>query len=80
LKQDVVESSLARLREMEKGIADKMVESIPDAWEVSSESRKAWKELICARADYVAENFNSWLDKTAPWFGANKDSKGDNNG
>lgn len=76
LSQEMVENSLARLREMETDIADKILKTIPDEWEVSSDTRNAWSTLICTRANYVADNFSSWLDKVAPWFGA----QGDNNG
>lgn len=76
LSQEVVENSIVRLQEMEADIADKILNTIPDEWEVSSDTRNAWSTLICTRANYVAENISSWLDKVAPWFGA----QGDNNG
>jgi len=69
LRQSTIEDCASRLREMNRGIADAIIESVPREWEVSQESRDAWSELICRRAAFVADNFSIWIDKVAPWFG-----------
>jgi len=58
-----------RLREMEAATADAMIATVPAEWEVSRDAREAWSELICRRAGYVADNFETWINDEVPWFG-----------
>jgi hypothetical protein len=69
LRQSTIEDCASRLREMDSSTADAMIQSVPHEWEVSPESRNAWRELICRRATFVADNISNWIEKTAPWFG-----------
>jgi len=58
-----------RLREMDAATADAMIATAPAEWEVSRKAREAWSELICRRAGYVADNFETWINDEVPWFG-----------
>ena len=70
LREDIVAASAARLRQMDAATADAMVGSVPKEWEVSPEARGAWGDLICRRADFVADNVGKWIEAAAPWFGS----------
>ena len=70
LREDIMTACAARLREMDAATADAMIETVPKHWEVSNEARKAWSDLICRRAGFVADNVQQWIEKAAPWFGA----------
>ena len=69
LRQDIIESCISRLRTMDLGTADEIIESIPKEWDVTRASRRAWSELIYRRAGFVADNFGNWIEKVAPSFG-----------
>ena len=69
LRQSTIEDCASRLREIDAGTADEIIESVPREWDVSPESGKAWSELICRRATFVSNNFGNWIEKAAPWFG-----------
>lgn len=70
LREDIIIQCVTRLREMDAATADAMIATVPAAWQVSTEARKAWSELICGRAEFVAANIQEWIDMIAPWFGA----------
>ena len=70
LREDIIASCVARLREMDAATADAMIATVPVEWEVSKEARKAWSELIYRRASIVADYVHVWINKAAPWFGA----------
>lgn len=62
-----------RLREMHPAISDAMIATVPQEWQVSDDTRSAWSELICRRAAYVADNFETQINKQVPWFGEQED-------
>jgi hypothetical protein len=70
LKEGTMESCASRLREMDAEIAGAMIETVPQEWDVSEETRRAWAELIYRRAAFVADNFQSWIERELPWFRA----------
>lgn len=70
LRQGIITSSAARLREMDAVTARAIVETVPREWEVTPEARTAWSELIYRRAGFVADNVVDWIDTAAPFFGA----------
>jgi hypothetical protein len=69
LQQNIIEECAARLREMDATTADAMIATVPADWELFAEARGAWSELICRRADFVADNVQDWIETVAPWFG-----------
>ncbi len=69
LRQSTIDDCASRLREMDKSTADAVIESVPGEWDVSTETRNAWSELICRRAPFVADNICNSIEKAAPWFG-----------
>jgi hypothetical protein len=73
LRQNTIEECCVQLREMNKGIATAIVGTVPHEWDVSSCVRHAWIELIHRRAGFVADNVDTWIEKAAPWFGAEGD-------
>ena len=56
VRQEHVECAIARLRELKEDRVAQIVESVPREWEVDEKTRKAWKELVCRRAAFVAES------------------------
>lgn len=56
VRQEHAESAIARLRELREDRVREIVASVPKEWEVDEKTRNAWKELICRRAAFVAEN------------------------
>ena len=68
LRQDIIVDCATRLRQMDSATADAIVKTVPMEWDVPSEARKAWIDLIVGRAMYVAEHFESWIESVAPWF------------
>lgn len=62
-----------RLGDMEPAISDAMIATVPQEWEVSDETRRAWSELVCRRAAYVADNVETWVNDQYPWFGVQGD-------
>lgn len=73
LKQNTIVECCVRLRKMTDDIAAAMVRTVPREWEVSSDAKRAWIELIHRRASFVADNMETWIDSAAPWFGAEGD-------
>jgi len=71
LRENMIIDCAARLREMDEATADAIIATVPRQWEVSSETRKPWSELIYRRAGFVADNIRNWIDAIAPWFGTN---------
>ena len=69
LRQDTIEESCNRLQGMNDEVATAIVGTVPREWDVSSEVRQAWIELIHRRAHFVADNVETWIDKAVPWFG-----------
>lgn len=70
LRDDIIETCATRLREMDSATAAEIVRTIPKEWDVSSDACKAWTNLICSRAGFVADNIHVWIDQAVPWFGA----------
>jgi hypothetical protein len=69
LREDIISGCATRLREMDAEIAEAMVGTVPREWDVPSEARRAWSELIFRRAGFVADNVQKWIENIAPWFG-----------
>jgi hypothetical protein len=70
LREDTIEHCVSKLREMEPTLAQSIVETVPDEWDLPTQTRKAWIELICRRAGHVADNVRQRLEEIAPWFDA----------
>ncbi len=70
LREAIVLECAARVREMDGVTAEAIIATVPAEWEVSAEARRAWADLICRRAGFVADNVRQWIDKAAPWFKA----------
>ncbi|NLE36476.1 MAG: hypothetical protein GX621_00460 [Pirellulaceae bacterium] len=70
LREDMITVGATRLREMDAATANAIIATVPQQWKVSNEARKAWTNLICCRADFVADNIHDWINQAAPWFGA----------
>lgn len=73
LRQHTIGECCARLTEMNDQIADAIVSTVPREWDVSSEVRRTWSELIHRRAHFVADNVETWIEKAVPWFGAERE-------
>ena len=56
VRQDHAESAIARLSELQEDAVAQMIQSVPQEWEVDAKTRRAWRELICRRATFVAED------------------------
>jgi hypothetical protein len=69
LREDAIVDCAVRLREMTAAIAKDMIGTVPREWDVSSEARVAWADLIYRRASFVADYFAKWSESAAPWFG-----------
>ena len=70
LSESIIDSSASRLREMDAETAEAIIETVPKAWDVSEEARRAWAELIYRRAAFVADNIQTWIELELPWFGS----------
>jgi hypothetical protein len=57
----VVQATCDRLREMTADVAQEVVASVPEAWEVSAGARIALRDFIVQRAGFVADNMIDWL-------------------
>ena len=57
----VVLATCDRLREMTADVAQEVVASVPEAWEVSAGARIALRDFIVQRAGFVADNMIDWL-------------------
>jgi hypothetical protein len=68
VRQQDVEAGISRLGEVTKQVAEEIVRSIPPDWEVKEGARDALTELICRRAEFVAENILAKIAKVA-WPG-----------
>lgn len=53
--QTDVESAVGELRQLSREFVASVVESVPREWEVTGRARAAWIDLICRRADFVAD-------------------------
>ncbi|MCR4317873.1 MAG: hypothetical protein NUW37_16140 [Planctomycetes bacterium] len=53
MRRDVVLESLNKLSEVDKAMADSIIEKIPQDWEVSAEVRGAWGNFVRDRAHYL---------------------------
>jgi hypothetical protein len=58
---------------MDAATAEAIIETVPTQWQVSTDVRKAWAELIYRRAGYVADNVRQWIELAAPWFKAQRE-------
>jgi len=56
VRQAEVESAIARLGELEVDLVAHVLQSVPQEWDVDTKTRRAWRELICRRAAFVAES------------------------
>ena len=56
VREDEVSTGIARLRELNQGTVEDIVNGIPADWEVPAAGKRALVELICRRAEFVAEN------------------------
>jgi len=65
LNSDTINESVDRLREMTAALASEIVESVPEPWDVSRETRAAWSDLIYRRAGYVADQVSGWIEQAA---------------
>jgi hypothetical protein len=68
VRQQDVEAAISRINEVTKQTVSGIVATIPADWEVKKGARDALIELICRRAEFVAENFPSQISKLA-WPG-----------
>ena len=73
LRQNTINACCIRLREMNEEIATSIVGTVPREWDVSPEVRRPWSDLIHRRAHFVADNIETWIEKAAPWFGAERE-------
>jgi hypothetical protein len=71
LRAGIIDSCTRRLREMDAATAEAMIATVPREWEVATETRQAWSQLIYRRAGVVADNIQTWIESIAPWFGTN---------
>lgn len=65
----VMDAGLNRLGQLDRPAVEGLVETIPRQWEVNSDTRVALVNFVCHRADWVAQNFETWLEERCPWFG-----------
>lgn len=72
---DAGRAYIIRLKEMNDEIANAIVSTVPREWEVPPDVRVAWSKLIHGRAHYVADNVETWIEKAAPWFGAEREQE-----
>jgi hypothetical protein len=70
LRANIIDQCVARLREMDAVTAEAIIETVPGEWDVPQAARMAWAELICRRANFVADNIQQWVEREAPWFNA----------
>lgn len=56
VRQEVVEAGISRLRQLDESFVVGIVATIPGDWEVKEGTRKTLVELICRRAEFVADN------------------------
>jgi hypothetical protein len=69
LSAATVDECMKRLRSVTTELASRIVETIPKDWEVDAVSRAALVELISRRGQFVADNFEGWIERKCPWFG-----------
>jgi hypothetical protein len=74
IRDEAIQNAIQRLRQLNEHAVDDMIHSVPEPWEVNEKTRRAWKELICRRAEYVAESIMSRIAK-ACWPGELFDKK-----
>lgn len=65
----MIENSTNRLRQLDRQEVTCLVSTIPKQWEVDAETRVAFVDFVCRRADWVGEHFAIWLERLCPWFG-----------
>ena len=68
-RTDIITDCASRLREMDAATAEAMIETVPREWDVTPEARKAWADLICRRAGFVADNIREWIERDVTRFG-----------
>jgi hypothetical protein len=75
-----VDNCVNRLRQVDEGNIETVIDSIPQEWEVPSEARSALKELICRRAAFLSDRIAEMLEPYYPskqdTFGWEEDSNG----
>ena len=69
LRADIISDCAARLREMDTTTAESIISTVPHEWDVPTDARRAWRDLICRRANYVADNVEAVINAEIPWFG-----------
>ena len=55
VRQKTVETAVDRLGQFEEDVASAIIETVPPEWQVDRHVRRAWQEMICRRAVFVAE-------------------------
>ncbi len=55
IRQQDIEAGIARLRELDQAVVAEIVDTIPDDWDVKNSVKAALVELICRRAEFVAD-------------------------
>ncbi len=68
LRADIIRDCVTRLREVESATVDAMLATVPREWHVSDQVRQAWRELICRRAGFTADNVEQWIERDVSWF------------
>lgn len=70
INEDRIVGCADRLKQMNTQTAEAMIATVPAEWDVGTEVRAAWAELISRRASFVADNVQQWIEIVAPWFRA----------
>ena len=63
VRDETVAKAIERLGQLNEDAVDEMIQSVPELWEVNQKVRAAWKELICRRAEFVAESVMNQIAK-----------------
>jgi hypothetical protein len=57
VRQADVDDALARLDNLREDVVARIIQSVPQEWEVAIKIRRAWQDLIYRRAMFVVKNF-----------------------
>ena len=69
LKDRIITDCMTQLRKINEATAEAIIQTVPRQWDVGMEARKAWADLICRRAHFVADNIQDWIERDVPLFG-----------
>jgi len=61
IKENVVRDALMQLRSADRGVIGPILASIPPQWDVPEPVRRAWTDMICERAAFLAPNLGERL-------------------